>query len=61
MAEQWAISIVELSVPTEKVIGPFPTCQAAADYAASAHESGRDAAEKWQRVSILPMLSPGDV
>lgn len=54
----WAISIVELTVPTEKVIGAFPTAQEAADFVEYAHLSGRAKREQWQQVTILPMQDP---
>ena len=54
----WVVSVVELSVPTEKTIGPFPTSEEAANYIAQARKSGKWEREQWQRVGTLEMFPP---
>lgn len=56
----WVVSIVELSVPTEKVVGPFESSQAAVDWVKEAFDSGQSEREQWQRVGTLQLFRPED-
>jgi hypothetical protein len=58
MAIQWVVSIVELSVPTEKTVGPFTSAQEASDWLDEARLSGRWEREQWQRVGALELHPP---